>query len=85
MSELHQHAQKYNSQLQEYNSKLQGDLQSSSSQLKQLNVRAKPSILQDLSFLYDLGRSGSKRLEELLSLLDDSVVALTSVNLESLR
>lgn len=37
-SELHQHAQKYNAQLQEYNSKLQADLQSSSHELKRLTV-----------------------------------------------
>ena len=37
-SELHQHAQKYNSQLQEYNGKLQDDLRVAAEQLHQLQV-----------------------------------------------
>lgn len=38
VSELYQHAQKYNSQLQEYNGKLQNDLQGSADQVRQLTV-----------------------------------------------
>lgn len=37
-SELHQGAQRYNAQLQEYNGKLQADLNAASEQLKQLQV-----------------------------------------------
>ena len=37
--ELHDHAQKYNAQLQQYNSKLQDDLQATSSGLRDAQVR----------------------------------------------
>ena len=38
MRELHQQAQKYNSQLQEYNAKLQQDVASSNDSLQKLQV-----------------------------------------------
>ena len=37
-TELHQHAQKYNAQLQEYNGKLQDDMRAAAEQLQQLQA-----------------------------------------------
>ena len=50
-TELHQHAQKYNSQLQEYNSKLQTDLQGVSEQLRLLQVPFSWPALIDRPYL----------------------------------
>lgn len=39
MTELYQHAQKYNSQLQEYNGKMQGELQAANESVARLQAR----------------------------------------------
>lgn len=39
MTELYQHAQKYNSQLQEYNTKMQGELQAANESVGRVQVR----------------------------------------------